>query len=334
MWERPEHRLALMELVVSGSLRCRKGQQQVWKHLAELSWTKRTGRRDEIAIVESRRHELERLLTQVWPAWLQVKTELAGAGLAISVQGWQQLQDIERAREAKGLPSRLNRRTASALIGPHSKARLSAPRRKALADLDVMHDGTLRLRPSVGLRIRRCEHELDCAIVAGVLGEVVLTERALIDGAVFTGEPPRALLLVENLGAYLDTPAPPGWLLAHVPGWDTRTVRLLLKELHEVPVAHFGDLDPNGLRIMRHLRECRADLQWVVPEFWCDYIPKAALQARWPNDLDLTDAPNFVQQLASSGLWLEQEVIVLDPRLPQALACCITSNAQSGSTLT
>ena len=36
MWDRPEHRLALMELVVLGHLRCRKGQQQVWKHLAEL----------------------------------------------------------------------------------------------------------------------------------------------------------------------------------------------------------------------------------------------------------------------------------------------------------
>lgn len=319
MWDRPEHRLALMELVVSGRLRCRKAQQEAWRHLAELPWTQRTGRRDELAVVETRRHELERLLTQIWPEWPAVNAELTGAGLPVSVAGWLQLQDIERARAAKGLPSRLNRRTATAQVGPHSKASLSAPRRQALADLDLMHDGTLRLRTPEGLRLQRGEQELDCATIAGVLGEVILTERALADGAVLTGRRPQAILLVENLGAYLDISAPPGWLVAHVPGWDTRTVRLLLQQVRDVPVAHFGDLDPNGVRIMRHLREVRADLRWVVPDFWSEYVPKVGLRAYWPRDFDLADTPLFVRQLASSGTWLEQEAIVLDPRLPQTL---------------
>ncbi len=327
MWDRPEHRLALMELVVSGHLRCRKGQQLVWKHLVELPWTQRTGRRDELAVVESRRQELERLLTQVWPEWPAVRAEMTGAGLPITMKGWRQLRDIERARAARGLPPRLNRRTAAALVGPHSKASLSTPRLEALADLDMMHDGTLRLRTPRGLRIRRGEHELDCAMVAGVLGEVVLTERALADGAILTGQPPQALLLVENLGAFLDIPAPPGWLLAHAPGWDTRTVRLLLRQLRDVPVAHFGDLDPNGVRIMRHLRDVRPDLRWVVPEFWSEYLPKAGLPALWPSDFDLGDVPALVKRLAASDLWLEQEVIVLDPRLPRALALCIAPTA-------
>lgn len=323
MWDRPEHRLALMELVVSGRLRCRKAQQEVWSHLAELSWTQRTGRRDELAVVESRCHELERLLTQVWPEWLAVRAELTGAGLPISLAGWLRLQDIERARAAKGLPSRLNRRTATALVGPHSKASLSAPRREALADLDVMHDGTLRLRTPEGLRLRCGEQDLDCATIAGVLGEVILTERALADGAVLSGRPPRALLLVENLGAYLDVPAPSGWILAHVPGWDTRTVRLLLQQVPDLPVLHFGDLDPNGVRIMRHLREVRPDLRWVVPDFWTEYVPKVGLRAAWPTGIDLSDLPPLVTQLASSGTWLEQEAIVLDPRLPGVFAATV-----------
>ncbi len=322
MWGRLEHRLALLELVVTGSLRRRKSQHEAWDHLVELSWTKRTGRRDEIAIVEAHRHELEGLLTQVWCEWPQLKTELVGAGLPISEQGWRQLQDIERARAAKGLPSYLNRRTATAVVGPHSKAGLSASRREALADSNVMHDGTLRLRPSLGLRIRHGEHELDAEIVAGVLGEVVLTERALVDGAVISGQRPQALLLVENLGAYLDTPAPPSWLVAHVPGWDTCTVRLLLSQFQDVPVAHFGDLDPNGVRIMRHLRDFRPDLRWVVPEFWSEYVQRSALEASWPCSLDLVGTPSLVQELAAKSLWLEQEVIVLDPRLPQELLAC------------
>lgn len=325
MWNRPENRLALMELLVSGHLRCRKGQQQVWKHLAELPWTQRTGRRDELAVVESRRQELEQLLSFVWPEWPAVRIELTDAGLPITMKGWQQLQDIERAQGARGFPSRLNRRTATAVIGPHSKAGLSATRRKALADLDMMHDGTLRLRTLRGLRIRRGDQELDCAMVAGVLGEVVLTERALADGAALTGQRPQALLLVENLGAYLDIPVFPGWLLAHVPGWDTRMVKLLLQQLRDVPVAHFGDLDPSGVRIMRHLREIRPDLRWVVPDFWREYLPKAGLPASWPDDLDLGDVPELVKQLASTCMWLEQELIVLDPRLPAALALSIAT---------
>lgn len=326
MWDRTEHRLALLELVVSGRLGCRKGQQQVWRHLADLPWTQRTGRRDELAIVESRRHELERLLTQVWPEWRAVSAELSGAELPISMTGWRQLQDIERARAAKGLPSRLNRRTATALVGPHSKASLSAPRREALADLDVTHDGTLRLRTPPGMRLRRGEEELDCANISDVLGEVVLTERALADGTVVRGLLPQAILLVENLGAYLDAPAPAGWLLAHVPGWDTRTVRLLLQQLGTVPVAHFGDLDPNGVRIMRHLREVRPDLHWVVPGFWTEYVSKAGLRAQWPAQFDFTDLPPLVVELASSGMWLEQETIVLDKRLPLAIQSSIGGN--------
>ncbi|MCL2639210.1 MAG: hypothetical protein FWD53_00040, partial [Phycisphaerales bacterium] len=221
MWDKSEHRLALMELVVSGRLRCRKVQQEVWQSLEKLSWTQRTGRRDELAVVESYRHELERLLTQVWPEWRAVSVELTGAGLPVSLTGWLKLQDIEKARAAKNLPARLNRRTATALVGPHSKASLSTPRREALAGMDITHDGTLRLRTPEGLQLRSGEQELDCTVVAGVLGEVVLTERALTDGTVLTGRLPQAILFVENLGAYLDTPAPAGWLLAHVPGWDT-----------------------------------------------------------------------------------------------------------------
>lgn len=327
MWDRLEHRLALLELVATGCLRFRKGQQIAWNHLVELPWTRRTDRRGEIAIMESRRGELERLLTQVWPEWAMVQAELTEAGLPINESGWRDLQDLQRARNAKGLPARLNRRTVTAMVAPHSKAALSALRREGLAGLKVMHDGTVRLRPSPGLRLRHGEHELDCGLVAEVLGEVILTERALTDGAVLTGQPPRALLLVENLGAYMDTPAPHGWLIAHMPGWDTRTARILLKQFEGIPVAHFGDLDPNGVKIMRHLRAFRPDLKWVVPEFWQEYLAKHASTTVWPDDLDLNEAPALVRRLAASGHWLEQEAIVLDSRLPQAITASVESTA-------
>ncbi len=57
----------------------------------------------------------------------------------------------------------------------------------------------------------------------------------------------------------------------------------------------------------------------MVPEFWKECVPKQALKRPWSNDLDLTDAPALVHELKNSGLWLEQETIILDPRLPTAL---------------
>jgi hypothetical protein len=84
-------------------------------------------------------------------------------------------------------------------------------------------------------------------------------------------------------------------------------------------VLHFGDLDPNGVRILQHLRRLRPDLLWFVPKFWQELVSTKGLPTTWPAELDLRDAPELVHHLARHGLWLEQESLALDPRLPAAL---------------
>jgi len=111
-----------------------------------------------------------------------------------------------------------------------------------------------------------------------------------------------------------------------VPGWDTPTVGLLLDRLRSVPVVHFGDLDPNGVRIMQHLRGMRTDVRWFVPSFWEESVETRGQSGTWPVDLDLRDAPALVHRLASHGLWLEQEAIVLDARLPADLLSMLRTN--------
>jgi len=152
---------------------------------------------------------------------------------------------------------------------------------------------------------------------------VAITERALLDGAVLVGDL-EAVLLVENLGPYLDLEPPEGWLVVHVPGWDTATARLFLAQLREIPVVLFGDLDPAGVRIARHLRQLHSKLIWTVPPFWGEYLEKRALPGEWPDDLDLSQAPPLVQELGRRGLWLEQEVISVDPRLRAALQAALS----------
>ena len=150
MWETSEARLALLELLTGAGLKRRQAQTDAFEALAELPWTRATGRRDEIGLVEDRRHELVALLERAWPAWRGAWGELTERGLPPTPEGWVKLLDERRAGQLPTLPARLNRHTAAALAAPHSKASLTTGRRAALGPAEATHDGTVRLRPPAG----------------------------------------------------------------------------------------------------------------------------------------------------------------------------------------
>ena len=127
------------------------------------------------------------------------------------------------------------------------------------------------------------------------------------------------MLLIENLGAFCDLKALDGWLFAHIPGWDTATGSHLLRQLPDVPIIHFGDLDPNGVRIVQHLRTLCPELRWFVPSFWEELVALKGQRGDWPEDFDLTEVPALVREIAAKGLWLEQEPLVVDARTPREL---------------
>jgi hypothetical protein len=324
MWQTAEERLALLELLVRGTLKRRRAQGATWDTLAELPWTRKTGRRDELGLVEDRRGELVALLARAWPAWGEALADLTARGLRPTPDGWAALGDARRAEGLPALPDQLNRRTAAALAAPHSKAILTERRLAALGDTETTHDGAVRARPPRGLIARTPRGVVDLASVAAVLGEISLPERALRDGLEIEG-PLRAVLLIENLGAFCDLLPIEGWLFAHVAGWDTATVNRLFDRLTRAPVVHFGDLDPNGVRIFQHLRRHKPDLGWFVPSFWEELVESKGQRGAWPDDLDLSDAPVIVRELARRGLWLEQEPLAVDPRIPAALEAMLSS---------
>jgi hypothetical protein len=222
------------------------------------------------------------------------------------------------------LPDQLNRRTAAALAAPHSKAILTERRIAALGDTETTHDGVVRVRPPKGLVARTPNGTVDLGEVAAVLGEIALPERALKEGLEIDG-PLRAVLLIENLGTFCDLASIEGWLFAHVAGWNTATIIRLFGRLARAPIIHFGDLDPNGVRIFQHLRTHKPDLGWFVPSFWEELVESKGQVCTWPGDLDLSDAPVFVRELARQSLWLEQEPLAVDPRIPAALEAMLSS---------
>jgi hypothetical protein len=326
MWKSIDDRLALLELLAGTTLKLRRAQDTAFTTLRELPWTRETGRRDEIELVESRRFELVNLLDRVWSEWRDTLAELVARGLPPTPDGWSRLTDARRAEGIPPLPARINKHTAAALAAPHSKSTLTESRLAALGDVDTTHDGSIRLRPPAGLLARTPRGDVDLSRVADLLGEVSIAERAFLDGMTIAGDV-RALLLVENLGAWRDLTAPAGWLIVHVPGWNTATVARLLAQAAHWPTVHFGDLDPAGVRIYRHLRSLRPELRWLVPAFWRELVELHGLPTRWPDDLDLADAPDLVRELARAGLWLEHERVSVDPRIASALEAVLDERA-------
>ncbi|MEM7354190.1 MAG: Wadjet anti-phage system protein JetD domain-containing protein [Acidobacteriota bacterium] len=226
------------------------------------------------------------------------------------------------------LPERMNRRTAAAVLTRHAKARLGPFEQVVLEDVDITDDGIVRMRPNTGLSLVRAGVEHAAADIVALLGDLVVTDRAFRDGTRLGGHRPRAVLTVENLGAFQDAVVPDDVLTVYVPGWNTRIARDALSGLEGVPVIHFGDLDPNGVAILAHLRRWRPDVHWLVPSFWEDYADERGLPKRWPAVSIPPDAPNWIVSLADAGVWLEQEVIVVDPRFAIAVEEAVSSSVR------
>lgn len=245
------------------------------------------------------------MLDRILPGWRDIIRELRRSDLNVDPRGYKELMDQRRAESiALNSARRLNQRTATAALGVHSKPSLREAHQAALEHTEVTHDGLIRIRPNPGLVVQRGKTRWDAQELSRCLGELILTERALRDGTTLSGELPAALLTVENLGPYIDLQLPPGWMVAHVPGWNVAMLHLFVEQLPGVPIVHFGDLDPDGVRIVEHLRRIYPDLRWAVPSFWAEHIELRAQPCEWPLELNLQDAPSLVQRLAAKGIWL------------------------------
>src|SRR5262245_8788328 len=93
MWERDEDRLAVLELLEIGRLRRRAGQDEAWTLLAELPWTRRTTRRDEVEVVTEHRDTVSKLLDRLWPGWQVTSDLLASTSLTPKPRDGRDLQD-------------------------------------------------------------------------------------------------------------------------------------------------------------------------------------------------------------------------------------------------
>ena len=321
-WSCPEHSWTLLELLQRTDVTRTKRNAALLDWLQEAGWIGQGSRRDLRRLVAARRPEIKARLDVLWPQWRAEIAALDREGLPRDPSGLRQLR--RRHLPLRQLPDRLHRKTWMARFGAQSKAGIpdeQPPQGTALTDDDL-----LRLRPNQGLTLRLADGtEQDCSRWAEPLGEVVIPQRALDRGLALDGTAPRWIMTVENLGAYLDLPVDGQALVIHQPGWNTRlSARLIALLPLDLPWWHFGDLDPKGLAIFASLGDARATPRLFVPDWWQDYLGThgLTLEGGWPKVHDPAggpQCPELVRRLREMGLWLEQEAILLDPRLSDEL---------------
>jgi hypothetical protein len=322
-WSCPDHPWTLLALLDAGQVTRNKANSALLDWLQRAGWVGQGGRRDLRVLVPGRRTEVESRLDVLWPQWRGELAALEREGFPHDPSGLRQLR--RRCLPLRQLPTQLHRKTWMARFGAHSKA--GSPDQQPPEGITLTDDDLLRLRPSRGLVLRLSDGtEQECAPCAALLGELVIPQWALNQGLALAGTAPRWVMTVENLGAYLDLPAPAQALIVHQPGWNTRLAARLIAQLpHGLPWWHFGDLDPKGLEIFASLGDAVAKPRHFVPAWWQEYLETHGLKLKgdWPRSCACAEDIKhqaLVQRLSEMGLWLEQEAILLDPRLADALA--------------
>jgi hypothetical protein len=182
--------MALLRLHHEGTLRSGTKTRPVIEHLLSLGWVGQTSRRGVVEIIPFARDDIRSLLDTVWPAWRKALTGLLSHGLALTAENLSRLERRAVLADAKGLPTRLHRKTLAAVLGLHSKASLPTDDELGETGVEATTDNVLRLRPNRGLRLRFPAGEIDCDVVMAAAGEVILPERSLFGDVALAGPCP------------------------------------------------------------------------------------------------------------------------------------------------
>lgn len=317
-WQDAEYRAALLRLCETGVIRKTRKVQPLAEHLLSLGWVTQSSRQNELLLNKNGAAQLAALMDNIWPLWRQALRQLHEADLPLTTVGLRELARI--GRQLPPLPPRLHHKTFAALTGTHSKCSITTA--SLLPGLTLTTDGVLRTRPNRGLVIYAGPHRLACDDLMQAMGEVILPERAILDGIRIGGTPPSAIMTVENLGPFVDMPKPDELLLIHQPGWNTPLSLLFLQVFGMKPNwHHFGDLDPEGLAIYQHLKREGGNPHLLIPSFWDEYQESFSHQLcdSWPETITNSFSEPLLQKLFATNAWLEQEPIILDNRLEDEL---------------
>lgn len=320
-WDNDELRAVALRLLLSGTVKVSKAAAPLLEELEELGLVTPSARKGEFLLPSRQQEKLRQYLAERWTQLGEAELAFACRSNAITAGALRKMR-----RSPLKLPHgicELNRKTWSAWAGAHSKSGSKGPP----DGIVLTSDDGLRLRANVGLQIAS-EEGLLLPIdgLQAVFGEVLVPERAFGRRWHVAGVMPQLILTVENIGAFVDFPAPPWLLLVHAPGRNTAlATRFIARVPADIPWAHFGDLDPTGLDIALSIRS-HGHGRPAVP-----WIPKAASELLESHSLPLDSPwperawPSALQEnpvlrwLSERQRWLEHEAVVLLPGIAEEL---------------
>ncbi len=271
-------------------------------------WIERSGRKAEWTVREECKTELEKRLQEIWPTWVEDHDFIRSLDRSPYDPAIIEILPVLKHRNT---PSGLtNRRNWSAATGISPKHRP-----KLVSKSKLTSDWIVRFYPSKGMKAVFSGEEISLDTIQDLFTECIFLERMWYKFERFSGELPGVLITCENLGAYIDLPAPPYAMAIYAPGKDITGASKLLSSLPGVPWFHFGDIDPAGIEIAKQIaKETNREFKLYFPTFVEDYLPRTRFERDW-EDKVLLSHPIFTE-LKKTGHRIFQEVFMLDKRLP------------------
>lgn len=243
-------------------------------------------------ILYNKKHIIE-YLNKFFPVWLDILTIFPERGLEIDEKNLHQWINNGNIEISNPL---LHKKVYASLKGKSSKTKNVISH-----DIYLTDDYCIRIRPNKDFTVN--------GVIWNKFGnsEFIVSERDILNGIEFDMLPDK-IISIENLGPYIDIDKPDNCMLIYVPGSDTKGIKKIISLLPDIPYTHFGDLDPMGMEIGYRLTK-----KPYIPEFYKDYL-KYAKPKKWDKTY------KQIEDLVVAGLWIEQEVFILDKRIQELFA--------------
>lgn len=274
-------------------------------------WIERSGRKAEWMVRENSKTALEQRLKEVCPTWVEDYDFIRSLDCSPYDPAIIQILPVLKHRNTpSGLTNRRNWNAATG-ISPKHKPKLASQSR-------LTSDWIVRFYPGKGMKAVFSGEEVSLDTIRDLVTECIFPERMWHKFERFSGELPDVLITCENLGAYIDLPAPSYAMVIYAPGKDTTGASKLLRSLPDVPWFHFGDIDPAGIEIAQQIaKETNREFKFYIPTFAEDYLPGASFKRGWEDKVPLNHS--IFTELKRSGHRIFQEVFMLDKRLSDDL---------------
>lgn len=312
---------SLGRLIETGLIRQSARNSHLIRRFETARWIEPSGRKNEWRVRHGKRDALIERIDTIYPNWRDNFEFIRHVGCdpydPVAIQA---VNLLRKQKDIRG--GMLNRRNWNAAfgIGPKNEPRIAAM-------VPLTKDWVLRFRPSSGLRGRFVSGEVDFHEMASRMTECIIPERMWMQFKGFLGELPGLVMTCENLGVYIDLPAPENMMVVYSPGADIESAASLVRWIpYHVRWVHFGDIDPDGIEIGERLaRAIGRKLDMYIPSFAEEYLPGQPAETSWKSVPD--SSLSLFAELKRTQKRIFQESFMLDPRLAEEIRqLCLKSS--------